>query len=148
MNIEDVKKIIEQGSGVYAKQEPFVMCYTSFLRNSKYKPVEKLMYLILKSYSMAKDNCFPAQNTLSKDANIDRTTTIDVLRRLEEKGLIVSIFQKDETTGRYTSKNYFLADINSESGEVIKESLENAIIIKKYIEENHQGIATTSRNKK
>mgnify|MGYP001168698417 CR=1 FL=1 len=147
MNVEDVKKILEQGNGVYTKQEPFVMCYTSFLRNEKYKAAEKTMYLILKSYGMSKDNCFPSQKTLSKNASMDRTTVIDVLKRLEEKGLIVSIFQKDEESGRYTSKNYFLADIDSASGEIITESLETARIVKKYIVDNHDGIGTVIRKK-
>lgn len=117
----ECKNIINNGVIDVAKQ-PFVMVYNSFILNEKYTITQKMMFLALKSYGGSKNNCYPSHETLSKQLYTSVSSVKRVLKELDELGAILTINRYMESN-RKTSNLYILADINLNTGEFIKESL-------------------------
>lgn len=101
----------------------FVMAENSFINNSSYTITEKMVFLSLCTYAGKGNSCFPGQSGIAKNLGITRQTISTTIKSLEKKGGLLVINQKTETN-RKTVNIYMLADINPQTGEFVKGSLD------------------------
>lgn len=101
----------------------FVMAENAFINNPNYTLTEKMIFLSLCTYAGKGKSCFPGQSGIGKNLGITRQTVNTTIKSLEQKGGLLIINQKTETN-RKTVNIYMLSDINPQTGEFIKESLD------------------------
>jgi DNA-binding MarR family transcriptional regulator len=65
-------------------------------------PKEKLVYIVLLSYDWYKEGCYPSRDRLSKETKISERVLVDVIKKLEEKGLVIIKRRGDGQTNYYT----------------------------------------------
>lgn len=75
----------------------------------------RLVLLVLADQANDQGYCWPSMKTISKKANLSRRYVINILRELEEKGLLQKRKRLDEN-GDYTSNMYRLVMNNSSLG--------------------------------
>lgn len=121
--VQHVKELAESGLVGAYKKTYFVMADNAFIRNPKYTPVQKMVYLCLQSYAGAVSSCFPSKETLAKDLGVATRTVYTALKELEKHGGVIIANQITETN-RKTSNLYILAEIDKDTGEFIPESIE------------------------
>ena len=110
-----------QFESVFRKTK-FIQIENNFINNPNYTTVEKLIYMSLCTYAFQKNNCYPSHSTLAENLGVNKRTIIRNLKTLEEKGGIIIISRKMESNRRL-SNLYVLAEIDSNTGEFIKESI-------------------------
>lgn len=86
----------------------FVKAFTSILRDSRIKPVDKCVLWAIKSYSNADGYCIPSVATICVDLGISRDTVHDALNRLEKIGILKR--QPRVERGNRTSNFYLFMD--------------------------------------
>ena len=111
-----------QFESVFRKTK-FIQIENNFINNPNYNIYEKLVYMSLCTYAMAKNNCYPSQSTIAKNLNVSRTMVIKAMQGLEEKGGLLIINRKAESN-RKISNLYILAEIDACTGIFISGSLE------------------------
>ena len=109
-------------NGRVFRKEKYITIESSFINNPKYTPIEKAVFNSLCTYAYGKGTCFPGQNGLAENLGITKRTVINTLNSLKEKGGILVMKQYTESN-RQTVNMYFLADIDSKTGDFIRESL-------------------------
>ena len=105
------------------KKSFFIMAENNFLNNSKYTVTEKMVYLSLCTYAGKNVMCFPGQAGIAKNLGISLRTVNSAIKSLREKNGLVVVEQYTESNRR-TVNTYFLADIDSDTGDFIASSLD------------------------
>jgi DNA-binding transcriptional ArsR family regulator len=65
-------------------------------------PEEKIAYIALLSYDWYKEGCYPSREILSKDTGLSERTLVEVIKKLEEKELVISKRRGNRQTNYYT----------------------------------------------
>ena len=129
MDIMD--ELANSGNGIYKKTR-FTMIENKFILNPNYTVYEKCVYIALSTYAFNKGSCYPSQALLSEQLNISRPMVTKALKGLEEKGGLLMVKRQMESNRRI-SNLIFLAEINTYTGEFIKESLDEFRIYKNRV---------------
>jgi hypothetical protein len=101
----------------------FVITYDDFLLSPIYKPVEKILFIILESHCGTNGVCWQSQTTLAKECHITRMTLIKTLDKLIKYNLIFYNEQYTEN-GRKSSNAYYVLKKEKDTGKFIFNSLD------------------------
>lgn len=71
-------------------------------------PEEFVCYAALRSYDWQKGSCFPGRELLSKVTGISERALVDVIKKLEEKGLVITKRRGNGQTNHYTLPSIIL----------------------------------------
>ena len=110
-----------QFESVFRKTK-FIQIENNFINNPNYTTVEKLIYMSLCTYAFQKNNCYPSHSTLAENLGVSKITIIRNLKSLEDKGAIIIIKRKMQSK-RKISNLYVLSEIDSNTGEFIRDSI-------------------------
>lgn len=91
------------------KQEPFVMVYHYMIESDLLTDNEFKLYLLLLKYANSEKQCFPSLNELSKSLNKAKSRVQQLLKGLENKGLLL-VERRKSAKGDYTSNLYTILD--------------------------------------
>lgn len=87
----------------------FVKTHYDFLKSKLLDSKEKMVFIILKSFAGAKNECYPSLSTIADIANLCKRTIQNVIKSLESKQIIKVEHRKGEK-GDNTSNLYILYD--------------------------------------
>ena len=124
---EDIEMLldkIKRSNGVVTPRTYFVQVPNSFIRNPNLTSKEKMMYIYLWGFGGESMNMYPAQGRMKKELGWSKPTIINVLKSLEEKGGLYIINRKYKETNEKATNLYYLAEIDSMSGDFIKSSID------------------------
>ena len=110
-----------QCESVFRKTK-FIQIENNFINNPNYNIYEKLVYMSLCTYAFQKNNCYPSHSTLAENLGVSKITIIRNLKSLEDKGAIIIIKRKMQSN-RKISNLYVLSEIDSNTGEFIRDSI-------------------------
>ena len=110
-----------QFESVFRKTK-FIQIENNFINNPNYNIYEKLIYMSLCTYAFQKNNCYPSHSTLAENLGVAKITIIRNLKSLEDKGAIIIIKRKMQSN-RKISNLYVLSEIDSNTGEFIRDSI-------------------------
>lgn len=109
------------------KQEPFVMVYHYMLESDLLTDNELRLYLILLKRADSENKCFPSLKTLSKNMNKGKSQIQNLLKNLENKGVLL-VENRKSPNGDYTSNMYTILDYKELFIPKEKESLEEETV--------------------
>lgn len=146
MNNDIIKALesLDPNGSLYDLEDPFVQVWNSFWTNKSYTLHEKAVWITLKTFARSQKSCFPSHKTIAEATGVSRSTVIRALEGLVEKGGVIVVQQQTEKKS-LTSNLYYLAKVNSTTGEFIPESLKTAMLAKELVAERLPKIKKNSK---
>jgi len=91
----------------------FTQIPTALIRSDTMTPLDKLVYITIKSYADNKTHdAFPSYRTISKSSGLSRRAAIDAVKRLSQKGLLTVTQRRSSNSDGLTSNLYHVNDID------------------------------------
>lgn len=90
-------------------QRPFIMVYQDFLESSLLGSHEKMVFIALKKFADANNQCFPSLKRIADITGLSKRKIQDILKELEQKH-IIKIENRNRPDGGTTSNLYTLYD--------------------------------------
>lgn len=136
------------GKEIVFKNKDFTMLDNDIIRNiNKYSKNELLAYMALSYFADKDNNCNPSYESIAKIMRTSRTTAIQAIQGLVEKGIIVLTNRKEKGKKEMASNDYTI--IKKPYWEETKETNRKYIVEKKieYTKRNNKGKITKEINK-
>ena len=136
------------GKEIIFKNNDFTMLDNDIIRNiNKYSKNELLAYMALSYFADKDNNCNPSYESIAKIMRTSRTTAIQAIQGLVEKGIIVLTNRKEKGKKEMASNDYTI--IKKPYWEETKETNRKYIVEKKieYTKRNNKGKITKEINK-
>ena len=132
VDIEVLKSLIEHSNGVVTSQTYFIQVPNSFMRNKDLNIYEKSLYLYIWGYGGDRRGAYPSHGAMIEHLGISKSTVKRSLKSLEEKGGICILNRIKKGTNEKSTNIYYLAEIDVNDGNFIKESID--IVKKIYLD--------------